>query len=398
VPVLNNKTKQWIREGKLVVLAVAQEQHPDRTRLFTQWHQIDWPILHDPINLMQARGVPIEVAIDEYGIVRSVRPKMDKFEEEFLNKTFTPSVKKPQIIKATRPNLADLRNHAEKNNSFEAWRELGDALALWAGETKINEAINAYKQALKIKTDDGDTHFRLGVCYLLRHDSEQRAVKDFQKAVNHWTIARSIQPNQYIWRRRIEQYGPRLTKPYPFYDWVKKAASEIIARVEKPVELMVLPTGSEIAKPERRFEIEEHEVKPPDPKGQIYRDLKSLILSDVTVVPPKIKPEETARVHVTLSPNPKLKSHWNNEAEPLRLWIDTPDGWKVYPQLLTAPQSNQPESSEPRKLEFEVSPSAGAKGTSKLNAYALYYVCEDAGGVCYFLRKDIPITISIDNK
>jgi hypothetical protein len=205
-----------------------------------------------------------------------------------------------------------------------------------------------------------------------------------------------LQPNQYIWRRRIEQYGPRLTKPYPFYDWVETAARDIIARGEKPVELMVLPTGSEIASKGSKFETIERSVKSPDPQGQIYRDEKGLILSEVTVVPPQVKPEETVRVHVTLRPNTRLKAHWNNEAEPLKLWVDAPEGWKVEPQLLTAPQGDRPETSEPRQLEFEVRAAAEARGTSKLNVYALYYVCEDTGGMCYFLRKDIPVTIAVE--
>lgn len=398
MPAWNNKTREWVREGKLVVLGIAQEQHPNRNRLFAQWHKIDWPILHDPINVMQVRGVPIEIAIDENGIVRSLRPKMDTFEEEFLKKTFTGKSAEPPNIKATQPDLEALRRRAEKSRSSEAWRELGDSLVLWAGQSKINDAINAYKQAIQINPDDGDAHFRLGVCYRLRYDSGQQASSDFQTAVNHWTMSRVIQPNQYIWRRRIEQYGPRLTKPYPFYDWVETAARDIKARGEKPVELMVLPTGSEIAGKGSSFETEEHNVKPPDPQGQIYRDEKSLILSEVTVVPPQVKPEGAVRVHVTLRPNTRLKAHWNNEAEPLKLWVDAPDGWKVEPQLLTAPQGDRPETTEPRQLEFEVRAAAGARGTAKLNAYALYYVCEDAGGVCYFLRKDIPITITVDKK
>lgn len=378
------------------MVGIAQEQHPDRNRLFTQWHKINWPILHDPINVMQVRGVPIEVAIDEYGIVRSLRPKMDTFEDEFLNKTFTHKTSEEPKIKAARPDLAAFRRHAEQEHSSEAWRQFGDAILLWEEKSKINDAINAYEQAIKVNPNDGDAHFRLGVCYRIRYDSEQRASSDFQTAVNHWTRAREIQPNQYIWRRRIEQYGPRLTKPYPFYDWVQTAARDIKARGEKPVELMILPTGSEIASPERTFETEKGNMKPPDPQGQINRDKKDLILSEVTVVPPRIKPEQTARVHVTLHPNSKFKAHWNNEAGPLKLWVDAPNSWKVYPQLLTVPQSNQPETKEPRQLEFEVRAPAGAKGKIKLNAYALYYVCEDVGSVCYFLRKDIPIEISID--
>jgi len=397
VPVLNNKTREWVKEGKLVVLGIAQEQHLNRNRLFTQWHKINWPVLHDPINVMQVRGVPIEVAIDENGIVRSLRPKMDTFEEEFLNKTFIGKETEYQKINATRPDPVALRKRAEKSRSSEVWRELGDALVLWGEQSKINEAINAYKQAIQINPNDGDAHFRLGVCYRLRYDSGQQASSDFQTAVNYWTRSRVLQPNQYIWRRRIEQYGPRLTKPYPFYDWVETAARDIVARGEKPIELMVLPTDSEIADKGSSFEIEEQNIKPPDPQGQIYRDEKDLILSEVTVVPPQVKPNETVRVHVTLRPNTRLKAHWNNEAQPLKLWIDAPDGWKVEPQLLIAPQGDRPETTEPRHLEFEVSAATGAKGTTKLNAYALYYVCEDTGGVCYFLRKDIPVTIKVEN-
>jgi tetratricopeptide (TPR) repeat protein len=396
VPAWNNKTREWVKGEKLVVLGIAQEQHPNRNRLFTQWHKIDWPVLHDPINVMQVRGVPIEVAIDENGIVRSLRPKMDTLEEEFLNKTFTGKGTEHPKIKEIKPDTEVLRKRAEESHSSKAWRELGDALVLWAGQSKINDAINAYKQAIQINPDDGNAHFRLGVCYRLRYDSGQQASSDFQTAVNHWTRSRVLQPNQYIWRRRIEQYGPRLTKPYPFYDWVETAAQDIIARGEKPIELMVLPTGSEIADKGSSFEIKEQNVKPPDPQGKIYRDEKDLILSEVTVVPPQVKPDETVRVHVTLRPNSRLKAHWNNEAEPLKLWIDEPDGWKVEPQLLTAPQGDRPETSEPRHLEFEVRAAAGAKGTTKLNAYALYYVCEDTSGACYFLRKDIAVTITVE--
>jgi len=194
-----------------VVLGIAQEQHPDRCRLFAQWHKLNWPILHDPINVMQVRGVPIEVAIDEHGIVRSLRPDLKTFEEEFLDKTFAPNGEESpgKSEKESRPDLAALRRRAEQGRSADAWRQLGDALVLWGGPAEVNDAIDAYTQAIKIKPEDGDAHFRLGVCYLIRQESEERLPADFQTAVDHWTRARQIEPNQYIWRRRIEQYGPR---------------------------------------------------------------------------------------------------------------------------------------------------------------------------------------------
>lgn len=398
MPAWNKKVQQWVDNGKLVVLGIAQEQHSNRCRLFAQWHELNWPILHDPINVMGVRGVPIEVAIDEYGIVRIIKPDPKTFEKEFIDKTFTPPSKEEsaKFERTTKPDVSVLRTSAEQSRASDAWRRLGDALVLWSRPFDVNEAINAYTQAVKIDPQDGDAHFRLGVCYRIRYESEQRLPTDFQTAVDHWTKARQINPNQYIWRRRIEQFGPRATKPYPFYDWVQTAADDIKARGEKPIKLKVLPTGSEIAGPDSSVENKKIDAKSPDPQGRILRDQQHLILAEVTVIPPRIKPEQTVRVHVTLRPNEKLKAHWNNEAEPLKLWIDSSAGFDVQPQLLIAPQGNKPETFEPRHFEFEVKASAEASGTSRLSAYALYYVCEGVGGTCSFLRQDIPITIQVE--
>lgn len=398
MPAWNTKLQKYVLEGKVVVIGIAQEQHSDRSRLFAQWHRLDWLIPWDPINAMQVRGVPIEVAIDEQGIVRSVRPKAETFEDEFLNKSFAAdSAKSPVKAQETaRSDIKALRRRAEESRSSDAWRELGDALVLWGEAGEIDDAIDAYTQAIKIKPDDGDAHFRLGVCYRMRYDSPQRKPADFQAAVDCWTKARQIEPNQYIWRRRIEQYGPRSTKPYPFYDWMETAAKEIKARGELAIELKVLPTGSEIAAPDGNFGTGQTGVDQPDPNGRIARDVQNLIRAEVTVVPPQVKPGEIVRVHVTLRPNEARKAHWNNEAEPLRLWIDAPAGWQVAPQLLIAPQGRKPETSEPRRFEFEVKVPADASGTAKLAAYALYYACEDVDGTCQFLRQDIPVTVIID--
>lgn len=396
MPAWNQKLEKYVKDGKLVVLGIAQEHHPQRNRLFTQWQGINWPILHDPINMMRVNGVPVVVAIDEHGIVRATRVKAETLERDFINKTFSAKgAKASKPVKAKRPDLAALRRRAEQTRSAGAWRDLGDAVVLWEDIAKIDDAIEAYTQAIRIKGDDGDAHFRLGVCYRMRYESEQRKPADFQTAVDHWTRAREINPNQYIWRRRIEQYGPRLTKPYPFYDWVETASSEIEARGEKPVELKTLPTGSELARQDSSFDAGAGDVTSPDPRGRVFRDKQKMILTEVTVVPPRAKPGETLRVHVTLRPNSKLKAHWNNEAQPLRLWIDPPEGFEVQPRLLTAPQGNKPETIEPRRLEFEVRAGAEVGGTFTLNAYALYYVCEDAGGTCMFLRQDIPVTVTI---
>lgn len=397
MPAWNTRTVEWVRQGKLVVIGIAQEQHADRCRLFAQWHDLNWPILYDPINVMRVTGVPIEAAIDEHGIVRSLRPKAETFEQDFLDQTFVAGGASAPAHppEATRPDLAALRRKAAQEESHEAWRNLGDALVLWAGPDGVRPAIEAYSHALRLQPDDADAHFRLGVCYRAHSESQDGTPGDFQLAVDHWMKARSLRPNQYIWRRRVEQYGPQLTKPYPFYDWVQTADREIRARGELPIELKVLPTGSELAGPAPDWSAGPGEVKAPDPQGRITRDAAGLVRAEVTVVPMSVKPGGTVRIHLTLRPNEARKAHWNNEAEPVKVWVEPPHGWQVKPQLLVAPQPNQPESSEPRRLEFEIHAPADASGEVNLAAYALCYVCEDATGSCTFLRHDIPLAIPV---
>ena len=174
----------------------------------------------------------------------------------------------------------------------------------------------------------------------MRYDSPRREADDFQAAVDNWDRALAIDPNQYIWRRRIQQYGPRLIKPYPFYGWVATARREIAARGETPIELRVPLSGAEIARPSRQLDHENtrdmsntdaaEAATSPDPEGRIDRDTLDLIQAEVTIVPSEIKPGGVARVHVTLLPNVTKRAHWNNESEPLRVWTDAPDGTCLY--------------------------------------------------------------------
>jgi hypothetical protein len=396
VPAWDAKTKEWVRQGKLVVIGITQEQHADRCRLLAQWRQVGWPILHDPIDVMQVTGVPIEVAIDEHGIVCSLHPNLETLDQEFLNRTFaSDGVAPPESPKeAVRPDLVALRRLAEQGGSYQAWRDLGDALALWAGPGGVDEAIHAYTQALQAKPDDGDAHFRLGVCYRTRCESEHPTPGDFQTAVDHWATAHSLGPNEYIWRRRIEQYGPRLTKPYAFYDWVETATREIRARGAQPVELKVQPTDSERAGPLRAWPTEPGAVQPPDPEGRIAHDTQGLVLAEVTVVPPRVKPGEAVRVYLTLCPNEAHQARWTTEGEPLRVWVDLPPGWRAQPQLLIAPPTNEPGQSQPQRVECDIATPPEANGTSRLIATALYRVGADTDAVGRLLRQDFPITIT----
>lgn len=394
MPVWHDSTKTWVDDGRLVLLGIAQEQHPARCRLFAQWQGFDFPILHDPINVLESEAVPILVAIDEHGIVRSVGPRLETFEADFLDKEF-PKVEVAEVSPPQVPDLDELRTRAHSVETADAWRALGDATALWGGIDRIDEAIEAYGEAIRLDPTDGDSFFRLGVCLRMRHESDRRHPGDFQAAVDSWGKALEIDPNQYIWRRRIEQYGPRLAKPYPFYDWVDRAAEEVAERGQTPVDLEVMPSGAEIAEPLRDFEPSDEDQRSPDPEGRIARDRDGLVEVEVAVVPAKVRPGETARVHVELAPVAEQEAHWNNESTPLQIWIDPPEGWRASSRLLTAPQGDRPETEEVRRLEFEVSVPPTAGGRTRLPAYALYNVCEDTGGVCQFLRQDFLIEVDV---
>ncbi len=395
MPVWHDSTRRWVDDGRLVLLGVTQEQHADRCRLFARWQKFEFPILHDPINVLRSQAVPILTAIDEHGIVRNLQPRLETFEAEFLDRSFPAETAEAESSPPQPPDLDALKDQVRRTRTADAWRSLGDALVLWGGIDRIDEAIDAYEHVLGLRPDDADSHFRLGVCFRLRFESSHRRPGDFQAAVDAWGEALDREPNQYIWRRRIEQYGPRLAKPYPFYDWVDQATADLATRGEPPVHLAVMPTGAEIAQPSREFEALDPVQQSPDPQGRIHRDRLGLVEAEVAVVPAKVGAGETARVHVTFLPNAIRKAHWNNESTPLRIWIDPPEGWRVSNRLLSAPQGDRPETNEVRRLDFEVEVPSTASGVTRIPAFALYNVCEDLGGVCLFLRQDLVIEVEV---
>ena len=248
---------------------------------------------------------------------------------------------------------------------------------------------------LKLDPTDKNSWFRLGVAHRMRHESPGRKPGDFQAAIDAWCRARELDPNQYIWRRRIEQYGPRLAKPYSFYDWVVQAKADVSRRGETPVALTVEPYGSELAGPVSDVTAEAGAPVEPDPEGRILRDSQRLIEAEVVVVPTLVRPGQGARVHVTFRPGAAHSGHWNNESMPLRVWVAGAEGWTIASRLLEAPQGNEPESIEVRRLDFEVKAPATAEGKTRLAAYALYNTCENAGGRCLFLRQDLAVELDV---
>lgn len=397
MPVWHDLTKQWVKDGQLVLLGVTQEQHPERCRLFAQWKQFGWPILHDPINVLESNVVPIILALDEHGIVRSTRPNLKSFEVDFLNKSFADDVaaNKPESpTPSYPPKFEDLKAASEKVKSAAAWRRYGDALALWGDEKQLPAAVTAYREAVKLDPNDGAAWFRLGVCLRRRFETMAREADDFQGAVEAWGTALDLDPNQYIWRRRIQQYGPRLDKPYPFYDWVAESEAAIRKRGETPVVLPVRPDGAEVAQPTKSFAVQKEVPQNPDPKGRINRDRGSVVC-EIVVVPATVVPGQSVRVHLTFRLSPKSADHWNNEAEPLRVWVDSPDGIAISARPVEADKPKMATSGEDRTVGFEIQIPTGASGTIRVPAYALYHLCDDQGGECRFLRLDVNLELKV---
>ena len=207
--------------------------------------------------------------------------------------------------------------------------------------------------------------------------------------------ALELDPNQYIWRRRIEQYGPRLAKPYAFYDWVVQAKAEVSRRGEMPISLTVEPYGSELAGPVRDIVAETSFPLELDPKGRIQRDEQRLIEAEVVVVPKRVRPGQAARVHVIFRPSSTLDCALEQRIDPSpSLGLRS----RGVDDLLSTAERRR--ATSPSRLRSDASNSKSRhprppRERHRLAAYALYNTCEKAGGRCLFLRQDLSVEVSV---
>jgi len=369
VPVWHAGLQQLEKDGKVAVVAIVQDQHPDRARLFMQWKQIGWPLLADSLDLLNLETVPLTVAVDEYGIVRHTELPMSAaktIEQTFVNQTYPKPASAPPI---DRGSLETFRN--------------------WT------ETIDAYARDVQRDPNDGPAQFRLGSAYRARYDSPERRATDFEDAERHWARALDIDPNRYIWRRRVQQYGPRMAEPYAFFDWIRDARKEIAARGETPIALAVEPGDSEFAAPDPRLAAKKPTTEP-DPRGRIRRDRGEFVAVETTTVPAAPAVGDTVRVHMTFRPNLRTKAHWNNSVDPLVYWMNPPAGVTAADRSATTPNAASEVSQEPRTIEYDVTIGDGVRGDRvTIPGYALYYVCEDVNGVCMYRRHDVAVTIPV---
>jgi hypothetical protein len=395
VPVWHDTIKK-LKSDNLHVVAVVQEQHAERTRLYAQWNGYDWPIAQDPITKLGATAVPMFIGIDEFGIVRDTGMKPADL-EAFVGQKFDPPSEPSPALPAT-----PLDQRTEPPRDAPSLIEFGDDLLLWRRtKQSLDQAITAYSSALEDSSLSADQRgavlFRIGVAHRLKYDELTDQGSDFDAASRFWSEALAANPNQYIWRRRIQQYGPRQDKPYPFYDWVETAQRAIRERGETPIELTVNLTESEIASPPLRGEnsAPSPEAKTnPDPDNKIVQDPGKWIRLESTAVPSFVTAGGTTRVHLRWIPS---AGKWNNEAEPLRVWIES-EGNTLNPgYLLTFDNPHLPDSKETRPMEFEVQTSATAS-TYIVKGFALYNACDNSDATCRFLRQDFSIEVDVRNE
>jgi len=339
-------TRDLVAEGRLQIVGVALEQHPERTALYAQWKGYDFPIVWDPFGVTGNEVVPVITAVDEFGITRMTRLDPRRFDEQFIREfmdaefqddalayegvrpfDFDPESK--EIVPGPGQSPRGALSLALASRSVAASR---DRLGLGPGPVIDTATLRRWAES---EGAPAEASFYLGVLHRMRADSPRRQPGDFQAAIDAWRTALAMRPNQYIWRRRIQQWGPRLDKPYAFYDWVETAFAEIRARGEVPVVPRIELTGSEVADRSRRIPGTGPDAvapEPPDPKGLITRDDGELVRLETAVAMSTAKegsnvrwPSGACRVHVRLEPGEGAK--WDAATDPPVLWLDLPEGW-----------------------------------------------------------------------
>jgi len=348
---------------------------------------MDWPVWLDALNLLQLPAVPYTLLVDEDGRIESVNPTQETF-FAFMEKP----PRKRELYSSQpldrSPEWKMPRLPSDEALEVSAWLAAGQGFFQGSWSSHSMTCLKAFQQALLLEPENGWIHFRLGVVYGRLFDEDpSKPMSLFARAISHWKQALTLDPNQYIWRRRLQQYGPRLDKPYAFYDWIDAARSELLARGETPIPLKVEPSGAEIAKPIKDVDFEVTGASMPDPDGRIQRAAPGLIEWSPVSVSHTQRERRSIRVHMQWQPAANSSVEWNNEAEPLTFWLEATPGWKVQPASIQVPGPPMDHDREVRSLEFECQASEDAAAL-EIRGVALFSICESSGGPCLYRRLD----------
>lgn len=372
IPVWNRELADLVSDGSIRQIGIVLEQHPDRARLFAQWQQIAWPIYVDAMNVLDLEVVPRSYLLDAQGIVVAVNP------DEAAVRNFVGSP-------AAAGTLAEPRPPREPRSTHFA-----EGMFMDGEHTK---ALLALEKRAAGAQDQGRTRFRLGVARMAAAELPGAEAGLFAAALADWRAALVENPSQYIWRRRIQQYGPRLDKPYSFYDWVETARAELRARGEKPAPLRVEPAGAELAVPRPAGEADAPASREePDPDRRMPLLAPGAVRLEHAVVA-GTQDQPVVRVHLRMTPDPAVLT-WHDEGEAAEAWLRAPDGWELVdgPRVRIVPPPVAEEGgSAPRRLEFELRRVGAGGGES--SGYVLFDACFAADGVCARMRLDFRVPL-----
>ncbi len=299
--------KPFVERGELALVGIVQDQHPDRAALLRQWKGLDFPLLVDALNTTGMKVVPLHYLIDEHGVVRGTRIDIDAlttFVDTAPLGTRPPEDAAPLAADPTRDPIA-----------------FGDARFHRAGPGDLDAAIDAFRAAVARDPADGAAQFRLGVALRRRFESADRRPGDFADAARAWTASRVSDPGHYIRLRRLQQYGPRMTKPYDFFGWVATAREAIIARGDTPVHVAVEPIGAELGLPAKSLDV--RDTPPPTDLDRHARRPDALEVEAAVIAPTFASPGRALQLHVHV---------WRRDDSsrtPPRVCITLPAGWRA---------------------------------------------------------------------
>lgn len=395
IPLWHEKTKTFVADGKLAVLGVAHEQHADRCRLFAQWKDIDWPILHDPLNLIDVDAFPLVVAVDEHGIVRAVKLQPEHLAEAFLDQEYKAPAKPLPLGPAGLVNPKITRRTAGEARSSEGWRDHGDALVLAGRPALINEAIDVYGRVLKMKDDDANAWFRLGVARRIRHDRPEHQEGDFQAAVDAWRKAVQIKPDNAVFAARLRQYKPSLDKPHAYYDWVDTAMKEIITRGRTPVRLAAEPCSTERGLPADES-AKEKKAPVGDDAGLLQRPDEDNLVGVEQTVAHGAGDDAAAvvTVHLTFRPDADRAVHWDDAKGGLSARVDPPEGCKLAQTSIKYAPLPETAPDGARTLSFDVQLPRSSKKAISVSVHAAYAVRAGESAPSQLLGREIAVKIS----
>lgn len=394
-PIWLAKTKPFVDTEKLVVVGIAQEQHAGRVRLFAQWQNVEWPILHDAMNVVGVKDVPLLVAIDEHGVIRAVDPDLEKLAEDFISKEFTPLKVMPPIDLKELPDPRTTRRIAGEARRNNEWRRHAEALVLAGKPQQIKEAIATFQ--LAIDADDGDeaAWFGQGVAYRIRYDRPERDAGDFQAALDAWRKAAQLDPANAIYLARLQQYGPCIDKPFSFYDWIETAREDITHREETPVVLICEPVGAEVSPPEAKFRFNKRKGPDSPALGKAAVDRRPIVeVTSACAAETKKRKGSIVQIYVTCRLAPGSEATWSNEGEPMQLWLETPKTGRLGVRYLAYQQPKEPRTVEERVLSFPLR-LASAKSSLTLEGTLLYFVHDGPNAPAQPMKQDVRIKVKV---